>query len=268
MFKKLIPAWLSITTVISHSHNSRQCGHSMIPSAEEMGIEIKTHNIDYGLNNIDPLRRRMGVTGEGQSSDAGLGDIDTLDYGTNTGLTCDQQTNKTPMRIYVDYHVFEFQERQKFHADGLLSSLGFSQSECDSHVKEVVNKAKEIVSPVINYIQDHFSIYPGPVHQSLPIEFDWIPSLKAWKHDQDQANGDHSESYKWSFLDHLKFSLWAATHHHTEGEFDLVLYILNDDHYPCGPNTGSYVNVPNNKQSLNINILFYFTTNYKTPNTI
>ena len=243
MFKKLIsiPTWLSITSiVISYSHNPRKCGHSMVPSAEEMGIETKRYNIDYGLNNnIDPLRRRMGTDGESKSNNADIGNIDTLNYDTNSNLlTCEQQTNKKPMRIYVDYHVMEFQERQKFHTDGIFNSFGLSQSECDLHVNEIMNKVKEIISPVINYIQDHFSVYPGSVQQLLPIEFDWIPSLKNWKEGQ-SVNGDHSQSYEWSFWDHLQFNAWAVTHDHTEGKFDLVIYVLNDDHAPCGPNTGS-----------------------------
>ena len=230
MAAKVSTVWLSIITNVLSFKSKYSYDRSIIPSAEEMGIETKTFHVDYGIED-EALRRRMGGQEKTAKDFSWYEEIEYEEsYQNVDSLKC-EDVDKKPLRIYFDYTVMEFQEKAKYQATAMDS---FSHSECSQHVNQIMGTVKGILSPVANWIGDHFAPRPGPVKGELKFDYSWKESIAQLKYEDNSFSGDHSESYDWSAVDMVEFYTHVAANPHTHGQFDLIIYIINDDHYPCG----------------------------------
>eukprot|EP01083_Nonionella_stella_P249400 862441_1 len=211
-----IISWIAIV-IQPHallSHTNTHCGHSQIPSWNDLGYQPKTHNVNYDLTASDQTSSKRRLAKKSLKG-SGFGKEVPIDY-------AEIETAHSPIRIWMDFHVMEEQERTKYHDDWLQSS-----SSSKAKVASIMKTAKRAMSPIINYFQDHFSVQSGPVRGSLPIDYDWIEAFRKW----------HPGSY--SLLSTFTLNQWKNSHPYAEVECDIIIYVINDDGAPCGPDSGT-----------------------------
>eukprot|EP01084_Bolivina_argentea_P176669 305667_1 len=87
-------------------------------------------------------------------------------------------------------------------------------------VAQTIKTAKKVLSPVINYFQDHLSVKPGPVKDKLELNYDWM------------AHWRHYAQYIPSLEEKIK------TNPYPNEDCDVIIYVLNDNETPCGHGNG------------------------------